>query len=748
MRPDYRSALVASAIGVISALIGIGPAGASGSADATTIVSFGYMGRNSAGEPASSTADPGITVETFVGGYLTVNSDGSWRYVPPASVDNRLGVSSERFTYMLRDADGDTAEGSRTIEIRDPGIEVTVSTEPVSLLEANLQEGSAPDAAKTRTSGSFADNFDFGPDGPGSVTKVRFGEEDHVPDANGRVALDAGTWRLEVEADGQYSLTLLQAVAHEEGTDSLELAPFEVTMSDGAGDDEAATKLFVTIQDDAPQIVPNEKVSVEEGGAKHSIGVNLLQNDLQGADGANLNSFSYTGRNASGNAVPMTADAGARVETYLGGTLTVHADGSWDYAPPTSVDNSAGAVSDSFDYVLMDTDQDRMDSRLANGTQIIEVTDVKIVVAHPGMETTSVSVSEAALVNGSAPDAGAVVASGSFADNFEFGPDGPGSVTKIGFGDEDHPPDADGRVMLDADTWRLAVEADGQYSFTLLQAVAHDGGADLLELPPFEVTMSDGTGDGEATTKLLVTIRDDVPMIVEGERLSVEEGGANGGISGNLLKKREAGQEGGDLDGNASLSSRPSSEISWLYVTGFRVNVRNGPTIHADRVTRFPRGTRVMPVEFSDEWTKVLEPKSRLSGWMHNRYLGTELDRSVPATTPKLLKDNAPYRAKKAIIAYVVGSSVNCRSGPSLDAEVVAIFRKDKALKTIGSRRGWSAVIDPESGIQGWIRGRLLRSADVQSVNDADASVEKKELSDQDKELSDQDMERLQVIIP
>jgi len=185
---------------------------------------------------------------------------------------------------------------------------------------------------------------------------------------------------------------------------------------------------------------------------------------MQGADGAAVSSFSYGETDSDG--LPITVPAGTTVQTALGGSLTVNADGSWNYVPPASVDNS-GAVTETIGYTVTDGDGDT-----AFGTQEITITDDAMTVT---TSSEAATVSESALDSGSAPDAAGRSATGSFADNFDFGADGAGVITGVSFNGSNFGPDSTGTITIADAAWQLQVNADGSYSFTLLDGVSHGG---------------------------------------------------------------------------------------------------------------------------------------------------------------------------------------------------------------------------------------------------------------------------------
>ena len=70
-----------------------------------------------AGIGADTTAP--FTGTTTLGGDVTMNADGSFVYVPPVGVQNRLGGSADTFQYTLQNAAGGQTLGTVSIEILD-----------------------------------------------------------------------------------------------------------------------------------------------------------------------------------------------------------------------------------------------------------------------------------------------------------------------------------------------------------------------------------------------------------------------------------------------------------------------------------------------------------------------------------------------------------------------------------------------------------------------------------------------------
>ena len=147
-----------------------------------------------------------------------------------------------------------------------------------------------------------------------------------------------------------------------------------------------SNRLTVTVVDDVPTANPEATITVSEGVVAATGMVNLLANDVQGADGATVSSFNFDGSSHAVSGSGFTT-----VTSTTNGTLSVKADGTWTYTSPQSVDNASGDVTKSFTYTITDKDGDT-----STATQNISVTDG----ANPTIAPDSQIISEADLGSG------------------------------------------------------------------------------------------------------------------------------------------------------------------------------------------------------------------------------------------------------------------------------------------------------------------------------------------------------------
>lgn len=370
-------------------------------ADGGEIVRFSYT--DSSG--VERTAPAGETVATRFG-LLTVNADGTWSYQATTAAANRDAPVADDFTYTLRDGDGDEASATQPIRIVDgPGPTVAVATDAGSgpaaahgrVVEAGLR---APVEPVTATE---AIEVDFGADGPAASGALTFADDTVEvlaalgltaggetvaytlsPDGVTVAATAAGApvFRMELLGSGSgpysYRFTLEGALDHtqEVGPDVLTLS-FGVVATDADGSRQTA-EIDIEVVDDAPDASDQPEIVLSEAAleagtvAGHA---NLLANDVLGADGAAIVSFSYTGADGASH----SAAAGETVDTRFG-ALTVNADGSWTYAVTGRPE--VGLETDGFTYTLRDGDGD-----VATAVQPLRIgapTDASAVVAIGG----------------------------------------------------------------------------------------------------------------------------------------------------------------------------------------------------------------------------------------------------------------------------------------------------------------------------------------------------------------------------
>ncbi|MGL4505031.1 MAG: Ig-like domain-containing protein, partial [Aeromonas sobria] len=233
---------------------------------------YGADGAATTGSLVIGSGDKGGTV-TIVNGNL-VYTNTSWNVVQGATV-------TETFTYTIKDADGDTAEATFTVNLTDTG--VTIGAAPTNLLadEDNLAAGvgntTSPGDDAQVLSGTIS--YTLGQDAIGSITlstvdnatglQTLAGEDvvttfsngtligdisgsDSLVAANQVFAITLGT--LGASSTG-YTMTLFQPVKHASAGTEDNTTPFTVNVVVADADGSSANTSFtVSIDDDMPSI--------------------------------------------------------------------------------------------------------------------------------------------------------------------------------------------------------------------------------------------------------------------------------------------------------------------------------------------------------------------------------------------------------------------------------------------------------------------------------------------------------------
>ena len=317
----------------------------------------------------------GVTINGEFG-TLTIAEDGSYTY---ARTGTGALTATDTFTYTLTDGDGDTSSATLTININDSAVTITNLTPAAqggdaSVNEANLSDGSAPNAAALMQTGTFNVSA---PDGLNTLT------------VDGHTVISGGAFAPTSFMTGlgntlsftgfdpatgvvTYSYTLLDNETHTpvQGTNNL-FEDFTVQLQDIDGST-ANDTLSVRIVDDVPT-AHNDTNSVKEDGPLVADG-----NVITGVGGSDANATDGAADTAGADGIASIAWTGASGGTVAGahGTLTVTGLGNYSY----SLNNSDPAVqhlsngqtlTETFNYMITDGDGDTSPASLTitiNGT--------------------------------------------------------------------------------------------------------------------------------------------------------------------------------------------------------------------------------------------------------------------------------------------------------------------------------------------------------------------------------------------
>ncbi|MBU3014042.1 cadherin-like domain-containing protein, partial [Poseidonibacter lekithochrous] len=375
------------------------------------IVSFEYKDED--GNTQTATLVNGEATVNSQYGDITIEEDGTWSFTPDATENNLNGVD-DIFTYTVQDSTGTTGTATFTIKVTDTNPSATA---PDSILdEDDLVNGSDTNkesliAEQTLVINKNQDDikdvtFDAATitaldalnlESNGANITYTLSNSGHTITANNG-SVDVFTIDLlntnDASGDTQkYKFELLDTIDHPtiDAQDSIDL-PFSFNISD-IDSSVAGSEFKVTIVDDVPTANTEAKLSVVEGGVELTGMVNLLDNDVKGADEplTTITGFTYT------NELDEVVDGtlGEQMNTKYG-SLTVNSDGSWSYTSDATESNESGdngttendAVTDSFTYTITDFDGDT-----SSAVQDIDVTDG----ANPTIDPADLTITEVTL---------------------------------------------------------------------------------------------------------------------------------------------------------------------------------------------------------------------------------------------------------------------------------------------------------------------------------------------------------------
>jgi T1SS-143 domain-containing protein len=168
---------------------------------------------------------------------------------------------------------------------------------------------------------------------------------------------------LRTEEDGDYTFRLFDQLDHvqpdNDGSLTIDFSSlFGARDGDGDEIDLPAGTFTVQVADDGPLAVDDDPVSVSEDGG---IGGNVMDNDIEGADGAVLTKVTFDG-GASWHDI-----SGERIPVPGVGVYTFDPAGNWTFTPAADFNGQAG-----FAYIITDGDGDESDP----ATQAITVDPV------------------------------------------------------------------------------------------------------------------------------------------------------------------------------------------------------------------------------------------------------------------------------------------------------------------------------------------------------------------------------------
>ena len=483
-----------------------------------------------AGSDTSTPVSGGVgTVIQGLYGTLIVDANGNASYQANPNSGGQ-GDAQDVFTYTIRDADGDTSTTTVTVNVfHNDG--VIIGGSDCTVNEANLADGSSPDAAALTQTGTVKVTA---PDGLqtltiGGVNVIENGVAITSPQST---TLPSGSTFTVISynpttGEVTYSYTLNGAETHNQGNGTVNNEQIAVHAVDSDGD-VADGNINVHVTDDVPQANPDIGY-VKEGGETSG---NILGNDTAGADGPGAGGLIVGVRAGSDTSTPVSGGVGTVIQG-LYGTLTVDANGNASYvANPNN--GGQGDAQDVFTYTIRDADGDT------------STTTVTVNVYHNDgviIGGSDCTVSESHLPYGGDPDAAALTQNGSIKIT---APDGLqtltiGGVNVIENGVAITSPQS--TTLPSGSTFTVisynSNTGEVTYSYTLNGPETHNQGNGTVNNEQIAVHAVDSDGD-VADGNINVHVTDDVPQ-ANPDIGYVKEGGET---SGNILANDQAGADG------------------------------------------------------------------------------------------------------------------------------------------------------------------------------------------------------------
>ncbi|MGQ7248413.1 Ig-like domain-containing protein [Halomonas sp. V046] len=441
--------------------------------------SLSVTGFSVAGMTERFAAGDSVTIEGV--GELTINADGSYRFVPAPNYHGGVPV----VTYTIADGDGLSDSATLTLGVTAVDDKVTVGGlgdgdrdgTDGTVDESALASGSAPGGAGLSQSGSFT----LGP--ASSLSSVTIGTttigiDELAASGDSPIRVEGKFGRLIIDGYDattgtvSYVYTLMREAGHRDGTAS---DRFVIGVTDVDGDTVAkAGTLAIAILDDAPT-ASGDSLTVGEDGDNPSSG-SVLSNDVLGADGAKVSAVT------SGSGMPTSPlDGSALAGNY--GALMLNPDGSYSYRLDNANADVNGlqkgeSLTETFTYEITDADGDTSTARLT----------ITIMGANDGPEASS----SALVTMEGTPVSGAIDSSDVDGDQLSYGL----------AGDPAH-----GDVTL---------HPDGTYTYT--------PDPDFNGTDSFVVTVDDGNGGKvDVTVSITVTPINDAPVAANDSASTAED---------------------------------------------------------------------------------------------------------------------------------------------------------------------------------------------------------------------------------
>ncbi len=613
-------------------------------AGSTLLTGATFEGRNSGeGSYSQSLNQNGKVLAIFQvqdGHYvkvLTITLDdttsGKYTVVQNNPVQHATGNDENNATftvnYQVKDDDGDTANGTLTINVDDDT--PTVSENATVKLDDDALSGGNPDGVgddvnAQNVTGTLAHSY--GADGAGSVLltgagygTTASGEGNYSQSiTNGGKTLVISqiqhgekvavlTVTLSDTTSGSYTVVQNHAVIHAAGNDENN-ATFTINyqVKDGDGDPANGT-LSIIVNDDTPTVSSNEMVVLDDdafpggnpggnGDTENAVNVTGILAHSYGADGAgsvlwassiakiDLPSGFTTTTSTDGKVLTVTQMQGTTPVVVLVATITNTTTGAYSVEQKAPIDHrgSNPGIEDNLDfklsYIVTDGDSDK-----ATGQITIRVNDDTPTVAANDVVKLDDDAMTGGNAGGTGDDVDAANVKGILAHS--YGADGAGSLLLTGAGLAttastegafSQSLSTDGKTLVISQiqhgsavtvlTVTLDDTTSGKYTVTQNHAIQHAAGSDENN-QTFTVTYNVKDGDGDVVGgSLAISVNDDTPTIVSPTLGHAAEVGSSQILANGTFEQNSlaTGQNGVVEDGRGNYSY--SAPTGWTITGG------------------------------------------------------------------------------------------------------------------------------------------------------------------------------------
>ena len=145
------------------------------------------------------------------------------------------------------------------------------------------------------------------------------------------------------------------------------------------------------------------------------------------------------------------------------------------------------------------------------------------------------------------------------------------------------------------------------------------------------------------------------------------------------------------------------------YTTTSNLNLRASASTSSSRICLIPKGTKVVPLQYSNGWAKV--SYGRYTGWCSAQYLSA-----------KQVSNNNTNQGYKVSGYKYTTSSLNLRSNPSTTASKICLMSKGSKVSILAYSNGWYKV--NYKGYTGWCSAQYLSGSQT-SNNNQNTTVKK-----------------------